>query len=661
MKKPFSKFLPLLCAMGAFCLCFCILAAFINWQLFGACVVLSVVLMAAVVLQLQKVGQQAMEIVNCLQFGMASGNLGAAQDFPMPIAVLNNQNQVVWHNQLFYNLFSDDPAYRDISQLIEGFHADIAANPKGTPVTVGERYFYAFLVKDRKYDSDLNTLYLFENTRLRRIANEYARTRPAILNITVDNYEDVLGGYKDSERSRILGQLEQIIEEYIGKTSGILIKLNTRRYVAIVEKRDLRSMKLDRFSLLDTVRTLLPDTNNPLTLSMGVSVQGKSLAENMEIASLALDMALGRGGDQVALRTENGYEFFGGVARGVERRTKVKSRVIARSLSDLVAMCQNVIVMGHKFADLDALGSAAAMARCLQKCGKNAHVVYDHKTSLANVLYDRMCNFGYSDLFITSDKAEDITNQNTLVIVTDTHTADMVQDSALLAMGSHKAIIDHHRRRVDCIGGATVFYHEPGASSASEMVTELLSYLLPDNQQIESVFADGLMAGIALDTKNYAMKTGVRTFEAAATLRGWGADTIEVKKMFSTSLKEYSERTKLVTAAKIYKGCAISYCNEVIENVRVVSAQAADELLEINNILASFVLYKAGSGVNISARSMGQMNVQVVLEKMGGGGHHTMAGAQLADTTPQQAIQMIKEGIDAYLNKTEAEAPKPNN
>lgn len=358
-------------------------------------------------------------------------------------------------------------------------------------------------------------------------------------------------------------------------------------------------------------------------------------------------MCLGRGGDQAAVKTKNGYDFYGGVSKGVEKRNRVKSRIVANAITELIDTCDNIIVMGHRFADLDCLGSAIGLARAISLMGKPAVIALNRSRNLATPLYDRMVENGFADLFVEPEQALQMVGRKTLLIITDTHVKHVLESPGVYEASKNVVVIDHHRRMVDYIDNAVIFYHEPFASSASEMVSELIQYF-SSTGKIGRLEAEALLAGIMLDTKNFAMKTGVRTFEAAAYLRRLGADTVEVRKMFASSMEDYQNRTKVVSEAEIYHNCAIAVCNGTIADVKIVAAQAADELLSISNVDASFVMCDANDEVSISGRSMGAVNVQLILEQLGGGGHLTMAGAQLKNIPLEDAKHQLLEAIDQY-------------
>ena len=422
----------------------------------------------------------------------------------------------------------------------------------------------------------------------------------------------------------------------------------------MTDEAHLEQAKQKRFHILDDVREVKSVRNNmSATVSIGVGRGAKDVAESERWARQALDMALGRGGDQVAVKQEgDSYEFFGGLSKGVEKRDKVRTRVIAATLTDHVQASDQVFIMGHKNSDLDSVGSAVGMWAAIRKgLEKQAHIVINRNQTLAGPLVE-MTEAAYpgEEIFIPPLEAIQSATERSLLIVVDTHSVNFVESRDLLDRIPRVVVIDHHRMMVTHIKNALIFYHEPYASSASEMVTELAQYIKASS--IGGADAQALLAGIMLDTKNFVLKTGVRTFEASAYLRRRGADTVAVKKLFSDSLDTYKQKAQLVSGAEIYKGCAIATSNWEFEDLRIAAAQAADELLSIMGVKASFVLYRSGGDVSISARSLGDVNVQVILEEFGGGGHFTMAGAQLKNTTIGDARRALIRELDDKLEQT---------
>ena len=358
-------------------------------------------------------------------------------------------------------------------------------------------------------------------------------------------------------------------------------------------------------------------------------------------------MALGRGGDQAVVKTDNGYRFFGGVSKGVEKRSQAKTRVISNALQDLIMSSGKIYIMGHRFGDLDSVGASCGLAGAIKQLGKDVCIVVDRSKNLAAHLIDIVEKNTDFPLFITPAEAEDAIEDNDLLIIVDTHNKDFIESYSLYIRAKSVVVIDHHRKTVNFIDNAVIFHHEPYASSASEMVTEIIQYFKYNNdERIAAFYADALLSGIMLDTKNFVMRTGVRTFEAAAYLKKIGADTVSVKLLFSNSIDSYRRKTQIVASAKIYNKCAIATADFKSDDIRLVAPQAADELLSITDVDASFVVYKTGNTINISARSLGALNVQVIMEKLGGGGHQTMAAAQIENSTINEAVKALTHAID---------------
>ena len=407
-------------------------------------------------------------------------------------------------------------------------------------------------------------------------------------------------------------------------------------------------MMEERFKVLDEARKITVGERLCVTLSIGVGHGADTLAESEVFAKQALDMSLGRGGDQVAVKTENGFQFFGGVSKGIEKQSKIKSRIIATAMQELISNSEQVFLMGHHFGDLDSVGSAAGLAGAIKQTGKPAFVVVDPVNNLSKPLINRLIETEGKELFMDVDEALMNISEDTLLIIVDTHNKDFIESRELYERARQVIVIDHHRKTVNFIDNAVIFHHEPYASSACEMVSELIQYF-PNPNKLSSAYAEALLSGIMLDTKNFIMKTGVRTFEAAAFLRKMGADTVAVKSLFSNSIETYQRKAQLVASAEVYNRCAIASTDNPSADIRVVAPQSADELLNITNVDASFVIYSTNNCINISARSMGAMNVQLIMERLGGGGHQTMAATQLYDTSIADAKQSLIHAIDDYL------------
>ncbi len=572
----------------------------------------------------------------------------ALNRFPLPVLVVGERREILWYSESFRtNVLGDYDIYGSSLDEISRTPVESFYLPNGVDLSYGGKHYTAFGFHSEAHKLPVDILYFVDNTMLKNIAQEYRLSRPCVMILVIDNYDELVQNAKESEKSQILGEIDGVIEQYFSETNGFVKRLSHDRYLAMVEKRHLDKIVETRFALLDRTRKIIANERVPATLSIGVGCEGKDMSENEAAARQSLDMALGRGGDQAVIKTVNGYDFYGGISKGIEKHTRVKSRIIATALLELVETSENVIVMGHRASDLDCVGSAVALAQAIRRLGKPAIIAIDRESSLASSLISKVSENGNDNLFIHPSVAKDYVTRRTLLIVVDTHNPLFVESNELYKMCKNVVVIDHHRKMVNHIDNAVVFHHEPFASSTSEMVTELIQYF-GDRCRPTRDDAEALLSGIMLDTRNFAIRTGVRTFEAAAYLRRVGADTVAVRKLFSSTMDDYQRRSSLVQNAEIYRNCAIAISSQNFEDIRIVAPQAADELLGINEVDASFVIYNTGSDISLSARSMGDLNVQVVMEYLGGGGHHTMAGAQLKGVTAGEAKEKLLEAIDHY-------------
>ena len=570
--------------------------------------------------------------------------------FPMPVIVVSESREIIWYNELFESGVVGGEEILGMSfDNVSDLPLDRFCTAHGAEINYGGKSYITYGICDAVNDK-VYMLYFSETTSLKEMADRYLMTRPVVMLILVDNYDELLQSAKESEKSQVLGQIDVLLEEFISKTSGFIRKLDRDRFIAVIEEQHLSQFVEERFQILDKARQLQLSNRYPVTLSIGIGRGGRDLAECEAWSKQAVDMALGRGGDQAAIKSASGFEFFGGISKGVEKRTKVKTRIIASALSELMETSDNVIVMGHRFGDLDSMGSAIALASAIRQLGKQCVICVSRSKNLAECLIEKEEQNGARDLFAEEAQALEIMTPRTLVIILDTHNPGLIESTKVYENAKTVVVIDHHRKMVNYIDNAVIFYHEPFASSASEMVTELLQYL-GDGVSVGKIEAEALLAGIMLDTKNFVLKTGVRTFEAAAYLRRMGADTVEVRQLFSSTMESYQRKTRLVSSAEVYKNCAIASSDFTSDDLRIVAPQAADELLGISGVVASFVLYQTGENVSISARSMGQMNVQVIMEALGGGGHLTMAGAQVPGADIEKVRQMLLEAIDHYTEQ----------
>ena len=564
---------------------------------------------------------------------------------PIPTMLIAD-GRVLWYNTIFREevLNGTDAVTRPIDRLFPELDLAVCSRPHGQDLTVGNKRFTAY-AGAAKGSRGANIVYLVDDTVYKQTLEEYTASRPACLIIVIDSYDELFDDMKDSEQAKELEAINSLLEAYIAKSTGFLRKISNSRYIAVVEERDIHWMLQERFEILDQVRALHP--GGFTTLSIGVGHGGKTLQECHQMARESIDIALGRGGDQAAVKTVDGFEFYGGISHGVEKRSHVRSRIIANALCDLIKKSDSVIIMGHRMSDLDAVGSAIGVLRICKICGVPAVIAVNSDATLAGPLLKTFIDAGEGHNFIPPDQTLDVITPRTLLIVVDTYQKRLLESQKIYEKCKRIVVIDHHRMAVGHIDNPLLLYHEPYASSASELVCELLQFL-PKEDNITALEAQALLAGIMLDTRSFALHVGVRTFEAAAWLRSRGAQTADTKLLFNTSKEEYEARAHIVEAAYIYKGCAIALSDELEAGMNVVLPMAANDLLTINGVDASFVAVAKNDGVNISARSMGALNVQVILEPLGGGGHLMMAGAQLQNCTLQDAEHRIREQIDLY-------------
>lgn len=574
----------------------------------------------------------------------------SVHSFPMSAVIIDSAGRIVWTNGKFTEEFPDCCEYgMELSNITDIPPADFFTDD-GITVRYKDSVYKVFArIPDENEAKELTLLFFKNITDITALETEKKLSQPVVILFMVDGYEELISGCLESEKAHVSVQIDKLLEDFAGQTTGVLRKNASDRFIAVIEERHLQEILRNKVEILDKAREIFVNDRLNVTMSIGIGRTGKTLKESEQFARQALEMALGRGGDQAAVKTDNGFEFYGGVSKGVERHTKVKTRIIANSLLELVDNADKIFIMGHKYSDLDSVGSSVGLACAIRNLGKSAWAVCDYSTSLAKVLIDRFPHVdGEEPLFTEpADAMEELTD-NSLLIICDTHNPLIIESKELYEKAKKVVVIDHHRKMVNYIDNAVIFHHEPYASSASEMVTELIQYF-GEAGKLRAVQAECLLAGIMLDTKNFVMKTGVRTFEAAAVLRKMGADTITVKKMFSSSIDSYKRKTQIVAEAEIYRKCAIAPCDFYADDLRIVAPQAADELLTIKNVDASFVLFKTMSNeISISARSMGNLNVQLIMEALGGGGHQTMAGAQLKDVTVNEALDTLKKSIDDY-------------
>lgn len=577
----------------------------------------------------------------------------AMNEFGIAMMIANAANEVVWYNEMFRSnvLKGIDVFGNDISFVFDSQAKDELEQDKYTRIEYKDRYFNVFLLNcSDKYQGQ--TIYFFyDDTAFSSLKKKYEDSKPCVMFIHIDGLDLLLKNTPESKKNEILGKIEQCIEEIDSNSKGYIQKISSSKYFLIVEKSSFEEISSNKFEVLSKVRKLDFGERGSATLSIGVGVEGENLAQCVEFANNALDMALGRGGDQAVIKFKENFEFFGGVTESKPINTAVRMRLISQTLKKLILSSDNILIMGHSFSDMDAYGAAYGLYCAIKRLEKDANIVCNYKNTLAGSLLRYTASVQPTDDFILSpnDAIGEIKHK-TLLIIVDTHRCSSVESEEVYKKCKDVVVIDHHRRTVDFIDNSILFYHDPSSSSACEMVTELLRYFGPD--AIDKSQANALLSGIMLDTKNFVLKTSPRTYEAMAFLREKGAEPVVVKNFFSESIETYSLKSRLVSAAKTVKNYAIAYCTDKNSYARVAAAQAADELLTITGVDASFVALEQEKGrVNISARSLGKINVQTVMEQLGGGGHQTMAAAQVDCLNFSDCCNIIAEAIQKAKEK----------
>lgn len=580
-------------------------------------------------------------------------------NMPLPMMIVSNKGTILWANSscsiinenkkiLSRNI---NTVFNDINttKLLKSdkdYYKDVEINNS----------FYDLYTSKIKHnvnkDEDVNLFYLVNSEKRHEIEKKYKEERYVVIILEVDNLEEVLRDIEEERRPILLANIERKIIAYGQKMHGITRKYTSNRYIIIVERKYIEEEIENKFNILDEVKEINAGERLVVTISMGVGLNGENPLDSQDSAISAIELALGRGGDQVVVKNKDKFLFFGGKSKEVEKRTKVKSRVIGHAIKDIVRSSENVLILGHNNPDIDCIGSAIGLNSVITAMGKQCNIVLDSlNASIEDIVTKYIEEENKENVFVTGEDVLDYIGDNTLFIIVDTNNRKYVANKELLKGNSNMIIIDHHRKSLDSIEDASLSYIEPYASATSELVTEIIPYI-KEGHKLSYMEAEALLAGITVDTKNFTFKTGVKTFEAAAYLKRLGADTVEIKKLFSCDLDRMIKRCDIIKSAKVNNGIAIARCPKEVED-KLLAAQAADELLDITGIEASFVLVKIGNNVTISGRSLGQINVQLILEAMGGGGHLTMAGATVNDRTLDEAQLMLEEAINKYLREGE--------
>lgn len=586
---------------------------------------------------------------------------------PFPLIILETDGNVIWKSNKFISEFANIDINNYINDLLIDIKNEIEKredkNNKDIvrQLQIGKNYYKVLgkfvhsKNKDKKREHEyMIMLYFLDETENQKLQKEYKDSKSCVTILMVDNYEETMLQLESEERPQIIAQIDKCIYEWTDKTNGVLIKSDRDRYIYLFEQRYLEKVKEDKFSILDRIKEITTRENVQFTLSIAVSNEGSTDKEKYKSAQAAMDIVLGRGGDQAVIRENEIYKFFGGRAQEVEKRTKVKARIVAHALENLIKDASKVMIMGHTNPDIDSMGSSMGIYRLARSLHKNAYIIdSNNTTTLQNFKKSLAKEDEYEDILISKEVAIENVDKETLLVIVDTHKSTYVEAPELLDETDKIVVIDHHRRSADFIEKATLIFQEVYASSAAELVTELIQYA-ETKVELTTLEAESLYAGIMMDTKNFTFKTGVRTFEAAAYLRRCGVDIIRVKKWFQSDLASFNKIADIVKKAEIVNDTiAIAMYTKKEKDASLICAKAADELLTISDITASFVLGNLGDKICISGRSIGDINVQIILEKLGGGGHITLAGAQVEGMTMEETRQELINRINEYFSEIE--------
>lgn len=586
---------------------------------------------------------------------------------PFPLIIIETDGNIIWKSSKFNIEFMNIDINSYLNELVIDIKTEIESRENKKERTIVRHIelnnkYYEIVGKfvhskhheNKNNDIYMLMLYFIDETENIKLQKEYKDSKSCVTIMMVDNYEETMQQLESEEKPQVIAEIDKCVYEWTDKTNGILIKSDRDRYIYLFEQRYLERVKEDKFSILDKIKEIKTKENIQLTLSIAVSNDGITDKEKYKSAGAAMDIVLGRGGDQAVIRENEIYKFYGGRAQEVEKRTKVKARIVAHALENLIRESSKVMIMGHTNPDIDSMGAGMGVYRLARDIGKNAYIVDSQESNTLQSFKQSLSKeVEYEDILISKEVAEENIDQDTLLVIVDTHKATYVEAPELLKKTDKIVIIDHHRRSADYIENATLTFQEVYASSAAELVTELLQYA-ETKVELKTIEAESLYAGIMMDTKNFTFKTGVRTFEAAAYLRRCGVNIIKVKKWFQSDLVTFNKISGIVKKAEIVNDTiAIAIYDKKEKDSSVICAKAADELLTISDITASFVLGRMGNKICISGRSIGDINVQIILEKLGGGGHITLAGAQVEGMTMEETKQELINRINEYFSEIE--------
>lgn len=568
--------------------------------------------------------------------------------FIYPLALIQEDGKLIWHNNLFNNLkFSEDTSEKNILSIARGLNLESILRHEDNlhqRLNINGKLYdvYANLIETR----DDGYIYLLSFNDITKLI-DYETTQESVMLIEVDNFAEALDKTEENNRPLLVAEIERTINSYANNLKAMIKKYDTNKYVLSIQDKYIEEEINNKFNIIEEISKIDKGNKLDVTLSIGVGKGGMSPLENYNNANMAKELALGRGGDQVVVKHNNDIKFFGGNSKEIEKRTKVKTRVIARALGELIYESSKVYIIGHKNPDMDCLGASVGLSSVVKQLGKKCNIILQKDTNAIEYYLKKLIKDNkYNDLFISVDEAKNNIDDQTLLIVLDVHNKSYVADLSLVEKAERKVIIDHHRRSPDMIEHDILNYIEVYASSTSEMITEIIQYMV-EKPNLTRTEAEGLLAGIFMDTKGFSLKTGVRTFDAASFLKSLGADPIEIKKMFTDDLEDYLLIAETIRSAEVENNIAIAIAPKNIDTVIV--AKSADELLNISGISVSFVIGQINNDIYISGRSLGDINVQIVLEALGGGGHMNIAGAKMSNMKMEEVICQLKEAMKKYL------------
>ena len=604
--------------------------------------------------------RNVMQYMETITGGVDSISKNSLLNTPLPVVVFRADNgELIWANDSFVALTEegDDIFDRTIQDVAPAFayQSLLADGTIGELTELNGRSYQVYGSVGRMSgrsaaQGQIVTAYFVDVTESQHLKAVYEASRPVVSVLVLDNYEELMKAGAEASRSAVLAQIDERINKWVTGSGGMLRKYDRDRYLFICDEQSFSRLVEEKFSVLEAVHAVQSEDGVTATLSIGAGKDCDTYEDAFKDANKSIEMALSRGGDQAVVKDSLDFQFYGGRSKSTEKRTKVKSRVMAKALGELITDASEVYVMGHEYADMDAVGASAGVCCAARKRGKPVRIVIDLENNNARPLVRKLQELPeYKDVFISGAEAFLHAKPGALLVVVDTNRPDMVESRQLLDACNRVAVIDHHRRAATYIESAALNFHEPYASSASELVTELLQYMVEAGDLLRGE-AEALLAGIVLDTKNFMMRTGGRTFEAAAFLRRTGADTAEVRRYFQSDLPSMIQRYDIIRGAKMYHGdLAVAAVEKEVP--RVTAAKASDDLLTLQGVQASFVIYKAGEGVSMSARSLGEINVQLILESLGGGGNSTTAGGYVPNTTVAQVHARLLEAINKYYQQ----------